>query len=185
MITIVSDLLAEHYATHGLPPDGGATDRWFRVHIGSFTLRLPNPPARRRAVFLHDVNHLVTGYDTTFTGGEMAIAGFEVGAGCGTLWMVWYINLTMLALGLIACPRDVFAAFVRGRRSTSVYRCAESPARLAAMSLTDVRRLLRLDRESRAPSALDRVSFLGWAVLAISVLAAPAFIGLAMLGTLT
>jgi hypothetical protein len=129
------------------------------------------------------VNHLVTGYDTTFTRGEMAIAGFEVGAGCGRLWMVWYINLTMLALGLIACPRGVFAAFVRGRRSKSVYRCGESPARLAAMSLTDVRRLLRLDRESPAPSALDRVGFLGWAVLAISVLTAPAFIVLAMLGT--
>ena len=170
--SIVSDALAQHYVAHGLPADGGANDPWFRVRIGPATLRLPNPPARRRAVFFHDVNHVATGYNTTFSDGEMVIAGFEVGAGCGTLWIVWFINLSMLALGLLACPRKVFDAFVRGRRSASIYTCREDPASLGAMSVAEVRALLRLDAETPIPRPADRLAFTGWAILAIFVFAA-------------
>jgi len=83
--TLIRDALAHHYVAHGLPLDGGASNPWFNMRIGPLTLRLPNPPARRRAVVMHDINHLVTGYNTTFSEGEMAIAAFEVGAGCGRL----------------------------------------------------------------------------------------------------
>ena len=170
--TIVRDALAQHYVAHGLPADGGAMDPWFRVRIGTATIRLPNPPARRRAVFFHDVNHVATGYNTTFSDGEMVIAGFEVGAGCGTLWIVWFINLSMFALGLLACPRNVFAAFVRGRRSTSIYTRREDPTSLGAMSLGDIRELLRLDTERAMPRLADRLAFTGWAIVSIFVFAA-------------
>jgi hypothetical protein len=169
----VRDALARHYVAHGLPSDGGASDPWFRVALGPVTLRLPNPPARRRAVFFHDVNHVVTGYDTTFSGGEMAIAGFEVGAGCGNFGIVWYINLSMMALGLIANPRAVFAAFVRGRRSTSIYREPQEPAALAEMSVADVRAQLRLDEATGRARFGDVARFAAWSPVAIIVLLAP------------
>lgn len=170
---MVGDALATYYVAHELPPDGGATDPVFHVRIGPFTVPLPNPPGRRRAVVFHDVNHLVTGYDTTFSDGEVVIAGFEVGAGCGPYWIVWSINLGMMALGILFRPRDVFAAFVRGRRSASIYRHGADPATLARMSVADVRTLLELDRQPALAGGADRVAFAAWGLVAAVVLVGP------------
>lgn len=169
----ISDALAHLYLAHRLPADGGAADSFFRIRIGRLTLPVPNPPARRRAVFFHDVNHVVTGYDTTFSGGEMEIAGFEVGCGCGPYWIAWYLNLSLVALGLVVCPRAVFAAFVRGRRSSSIYRGHEDRAALSAMSVGEVRAMLRLDREGAIARPADRLHFAGWATGAVATLLAP------------
>ena len=171
--TMVGDALAAYWVAHQLPADGGATDPVFHVRIGPFTVPLPNPPGRRRAVVFHDVNHLVTGYNTTFSQGEVVIAGFEVGAGCGPYWVVWYINLSMMALGIVFRPRDVFASFVRGRRSASIYRHGADPATLSRMSVAQVRTLLELDRQPDPVRAADRAAFAGWGAVAAAVLVGP------------
>jgi hypothetical protein len=168
--------LASYYRTHNLPLDGGASDPWFRVHIGSVSIPLPNPPARRRAVMLHDINHVVTGYNTVFSQGEMAIAAFEVAASCGRYGIVWYLNLSMFALGLIAEPREVFAAFVRGRRSGSIYRDVPPSVTLSGMSVADVRTLLHIDAGGSAATWTDRLQFMLWAAIAVLVLVAPALL---------
>lgn len=180
----VADALDRYYRTHGLPADGGASDAWFRVHIGTFSIPLPNPPARRRAVFFHDVNHLVTGYDTTFSGGEMQIGAFEVGAGCGRYLIAWLLNLDLLALGLVAKPRTVFTAFLRGRRSASLYRQGLDAATLGTFTVAEVRSRLRLDAD-RSPARLaDRLVFAAWGLVAITVFVAPILLIAAALWTL-
>ena len=171
--TMVGDALAAYYVAHELPADGGATDPVFHVRIGPFSVPLPNPPGRRRAVVFHDVNHLVTGYNTTFSDGEVVIAGFEVGAGCGPYWIVWYINLSMMALGIVFRPRDVFASFVRGRRSASIYRHGADPSTLSLMSVAEVRTLLELDRQPEPVGRADRAAFAAWGVVAAVVLVGP------------
>jgi len=171
--TMVRDALARHYVAHGLPSDGGEGERWFHVHIGSVTVHLPNPPARRRALFFHDVNHVLTGYNTAFSDGEMAIAGFEVGSGCGPFWVAWYLNLSMVALGLVVCPRAVFRAFVRGRRASSLYHRREDRATLSAMSVGELRALLGLDRAPAAAGVGDRVRFVAWSIAAGVMILAP------------
>jgi len=173
---LIRDALAHHYVAHGLPLDGGASNPWFNVRIGPLTLRLPNPPARRRAVVMHDINHLVTGYNTTFSEGEMAIAAFEVGAGCGRLAIVWFINLSMLALGLVVTPRAAFAAFVRGRRSASIYASDRDTTALTAMSVEHVRTILRVDSVEARATFADRALFVFWGVLGAVVLVAPLLI---------
>src|SRR5262245_48177473 len=134
----VREALAAHYSAHGLPVDGGAADRWFHVRLGRISIRLPNPPARRRAVFFHDVNHVVTGYNTVFSDGEMAIAAFEIGAGCGRFAVAWFFNLPMFALGLVATPHAVFRAFVRGRHSSSIYHDPLPSSVLAPQTVGEV-----------------------------------------------
>jgi hypothetical protein len=169
----VRDSLAQHYLVHGLPADGGATDPWFRVHVGAISFRLPNPPARRRAVFFHDVNHLATGYNTTFGDGEMAIAAFEVGAGCGRFAIVWFINLIMFAIGLLVVPRTVWRAFLRGHHSISIYRDPLAPETLASMSVAQVRQRMRLDAAQDSAQKADYVVFALWAFAAVVVSLAP------------
>ncbi|MGQ0642963.1 MAG: hypothetical protein ACT4P6_19635 [Gemmatimonadaceae bacterium] len=172
----LSDALAQHYVNHGLPLDGGEQDRTFRVRLGRLTVRLPNPPARRRAVFFHDTNHILTGYNTTFSDGEMVIAGFEVGSGCGRYWMAWFINLAMFAFGLVACPRTMFRAFVRGRRASSIYRRTEDRARLGSMSVAALKSMIQLDQQAPVPALRDRLIFAAWAAVTILMLIVPAAI---------
>ena len=181
---LIRDALAQHYVMHGLPPDGGASNPWFDVHIGTFKIRLPNPPARRRAVLMHDINHIVTGYNTTFSEGEMSIAAFEVGAGCGRLAIVWFINLSLLALAVFVHPRVAFAGFVRGRRTASIYSSDRDATTLGAMSVEGVRALLRVDTTEAQPGFSDRVLFAVWAIIAIIVFLAPLAIVLAAVGAL-
>ncbi|MGH7710715.1 MAG: hypothetical protein ACREOG_05495 [Gemmatimonadaceae bacterium] len=162
----IGDALARHYVDHNLPNDGGEHEPWFRVRVGRWTIRLPNPPARQRAVFFHDVNHIITGYNTTFSDGEMLIAGYELASGCGPFWMAWLINLGMFALGLVVCPRPMFQAFVRGRRASSIYTRTEDRATLSAMTVAALKRMSRVDVVSPPATVQDRVRFAGWAILA-------------------
>jgi hypothetical protein len=169
----IGDALTHHYVAHGLPPDGGESDPWFRVKIGPIALRLPNPPARRRAVFFHDVNHVVTGYNTFFSDGEMAIAAFEVGSGCGPFAIVWYINLSMFGLGLIVTPQRVFRAFLRGRHAASIYHRSDSKEALSALTVDELRSQLRLERPDPAAGLSDWLAFTTWGLAALAVMAAP------------
>jgi N-acetylglutamate synthase-like GNAT family acetyltransferase len=170
----VGEVLRAQNTAHGLPADGGETDRWFCVHIGRFTIRLPNPPARQRAVFFHDTNHLLTGYDTVFSRGEMEIAAWEVASGCGRYWFAWLINLDMFALGLAVCPRALFRAFVRGRRiATSMYCRFENRSTLAEMTVADLRASIGLDQCPVASLPADSIAFVLWAGLAVMAILAP------------
>jgi hypothetical protein len=172
-MVFIRDALAQHYMTYGLPLDGGASSPWFNVHIGPLKIRLPNPPARRRAVVMHDINHIVTGYNTTFSEGEMSIAAFEVGAGCGRLAIVWFINLSLLAIALVVHPSLAFAGFVRGRRSASIYATVRDATALTTMSVESVRTLLRIASTDVRARWTDRVLFAAWGAVAVVVFLAP------------
>lgn len=141
---LIGEALKEYYTAHGLPSDGGASDAFFRVKLGPMTIPIPNPPARRRAVFFHDVNHLLTGYNTVFSEGEVEIAGFEIGAGCGPFWIAWAINAPMFAIGLLINPTPTWRAFRRGQRSGSIYELRDSREALAARSVGELRKTLRI-----------------------------------------
>ena len=178
----LDEALHRLYKAHDLPDDGGESARWFHVRIGPVSIPLPNPPARQRAVFIHDVNHVLTGYNAVFSDGEMSIAAFEVGAGCGRVWVAWTLNLSLMALGAIVRPGLVLRAFVRGRRSESLYTRDDSRTALRRMRVAELRRQIRLDAVPMSPRPDDLIALgtyvvLSWLVVAGVVAAAVAGIG--------
>lgn len=160
----IGDALTRLYKEHDLPPDGGEHEALFHVRIGPITIPLPNPPARQKAVFIHDVNHLLTGYNAVFSDGEMKIAAYEVGTGCDRVWAAWLLNLWLMAVAALARPKTAFQAFVRGSQAVSLYRLAPDRSTLRAMSVGDVRRLIQLDEHAMTPSARHYVTFILWVV---------------------
>ena len=162
---LVGDALQRLYTEHRLPPDGGEREPWFHVRLGPLNIPLPNLPARQRAVFIHDVNHILTGYNAVFSDGEMSIAAFEVGAGCGRVWVAWFLNLSLMAIGVLLQPRTVFRAFVRGRRARSLYVLPMDRATLRQMTVGTVRRWICLDECPLAPRPTDYVCFCFWVAL--------------------
>lgn len=89
------------------------------VKVGPLVIRMPNGPARQRAIAQHDVHHVLTGYHTDLAG-EAEIGAFELRAGC-TSSFLWMINLTAVVAGLFISPRRVFRAFRRARGAKTLY----------------------------------------------------------------
>lgn len=117
----VREARALYFAGAGFAADGGYGDTWVRLKAGGRTLfAFPNTAARVRAVRFHDIHHVLTGYDTSWTG-EAEIGAWELAAGCGKHYAAWILNLGAAAVGLFIAPRRVLRAFARGRRSKTLY----------------------------------------------------------------
>ena len=77
----LKEAVAQFYTRHGLPVDGGVSaKRWSPVGCRDLKVYLPNFEWRRRALPLHDIHHVLTGYPFRPTG-EFEMAAWEFAAG--------------------------------------------------------------------------------------------------------
>ena len=110
------DALSSFFVAQGILREGSAVedwigDRWYR--IGGIPV-LPLVGKIKHSLILHDVHHLVTGYDTSWTG-ELELAAWELASGgCGLNLFFWLDRFLALALGLFVCPRRLWRAASRG-----------------------------------------------------------------------
>ena len=114
------DARSRYFASSGLG-DGGYDDKWvvFRAK-GIPYAAFPNSPERLRSVRLHDIHHVVAGYDTSWTG-EAEIAAWELASGCRDHDAAWILNGMALLFGLFIAPLAVREAWRRGRASKNLY----------------------------------------------------------------
>ncbi|WP_438007121.1 hypothetical protein WME89_52845 [Sorangium sp. So ce321] len=153
--------------------DGGYGDAWVDFKLGPLPVPFPNTRARVHAVRYHDLHHVLTGYDTS-TIGEFEISAWELGAGCKDFAAAWQLNLGGLFAGLLSAPRRTVRAFLRGRRSESLYgRPFEA---LLDRTVGELRREMRVDSPSSSPAAIDVL----WLALASLAGLAVAVMGLAV-----
>ena len=81
------------------------------VTFWGFRFRLPNPPDRKRAVRLHDLHHVATGFGTD-PAGEFEISAWEIRRGLrGLRWFVRSLVTGGALAGLLYCPRRALAAW--------------------------------------------------------------------------
>jgi len=91
---------------------GSYDDTWVTIAFPGFTIRIPNPPTRQRAVRWHDLHHVVTGFGTD-SAGEGEISAWELRRGLRGLGP--YVSAIVLggtALGLLVAPRRTLRAWV-------------------------------------------------------------------------
>lgn len=142
--TILRNARAVYFARSGFGDDGGYADRWVRLRARGITvLAFPNTAARVRSVKLHDIHHVLTGYDTSWAG-EAEIGAWELASGCARHYPAWVLNTGAVAIGVLLWPKRVFAAFRRGRQSENLYRTEFSDA-LLELTVGELRRRLNLD----------------------------------------
>lgn len=101
--------------------EGGYADRWVVLRarglpIGAF----PNSAQRVRSVRIHDLHHVLAGYDTSWVG-EAEIGAWELASGCRDHVAAWVLNSLAVLVGVLLAPRAVAAAFHRGRRTRNLY----------------------------------------------------------------
>lgn len=158
----VGTLRTRFFQAEGYADDGGSSSRWVRYPLGRVHLVLPNVAARRRALPLHDLHHLATGYATSWTG-ESEIAAWELGAGCHGYAAAWALNLAAFTIGLAIAPRRLWRAFIRGRSGTTLYRHHWRDEYLE-WRLEELQAFVGVTTPTPAPSIGDATRFVGVAL---------------------
>ena len=148
--------------------DGGYGDRWVKLEAGPVPIVFPNTAARVEAVRRHDLHHVATGFDTTWTG-EAEIGGWEIGSGCGRFSAAWFLNLQALLIGVVLAPAAVLRAFAWGRRSQNLYHLPWDEEAILEESVDALRTRLGLVGEAPEAAGADRIRLVGWCALAVPV----------------
>lgn len=180
--TTFAQARAAYFADYGFGADGGYDAPTVRVKLGPIPIELPNINARKQALPYHDAHHIVTAYPPTSANakigseawhGEAEVAAWETGTGWIGLryWEPWVINSYAIVIGLAVCRRKTFRAYLRGRRSTTLY---DQPLdeRLQRETLGAIRERLGLKRAEISVAPHDRVTFLWWSFAAYATVAA-------------
>jgi hypothetical protein len=152
----------QYFAANGFS-EASYKDSWVTIRkLGPVPLGFPNSASRKRAIPLHDLHHVATGYATTWTG-EAEIGAWEIAGGCTDHWAAWVLNTGAFAYGLVLAPRRTYRAFVHGRHCRTLYHLGWDDS-LLDLSVAELRHKLGADRDIR-PTARDRLAFASWIVL--------------------
>jgi len=178
----VGEARKRYFEQAGFPPDGGYAAAFVTLaKLGPIPIGFPNTDSRRRAVAMHDLHHVATGYATDWTG-EAEISAWEIAAGCGPYAFAWFINLQGMVMGWIVNPGRTWRAWVRGRHSRSLYAEGFSDAVLRER-VAELRARLGVDQPAPQPTLGDRASYALWCSLAavhVLALLAPPVVGVAL-----
>mgnify|MGYP004248651059 CR=1 FL=1 len=149
------------------------TDRWIKLSLGRINVYLPNLPARKRAVGLHDIDHVLTEYDATWRG-EFEIAAFELGMGLGRYWFGWFIHCQTLLLGATLSPSASLASYARGRRCHgSLFGRDGVDDALLETTIGELRAEIGLDHVTGPPTGKEKAAYARTVATALIVNAAP------------
>ncbi|HEU4614253.1 MAG TPA: hypothetical protein VFS15_19295 [Kofleriaceae bacterium] len=168
--TTLGDARSTYYRVNGFGDDGGDSLAWVPLKIWFFTIKIPNTDGRRRAVRIHDLHHVVTGYQTDLRG-EAEIGAWELATGCLRWPAAFVLNLFALAIGIVIAPRRMARAWARGRRTHNLYG-HDGVEDLLPRQLGDVRRELGLDAARPHVRLRDTIAVGLAALPALVVLAA-------------
>jgi hypothetical protein len=92
----------------------------FALHLGSLTIKLPNPGK----LDLHDLHHVVLGASPSIVG-EIQVGAFEVMTHVPSMYIGFY-DYGAVALGLLICPRRTWRWLQSYRSCKTFYREGES-----------------------------------------------------------
>jgi hypothetical protein len=161
------EVLERHRADVGMPADGGMSDRWVVLRLGPVPMPFLNTSARRKALVLHDVNHLVAGVGAGNVG-EAEISAWELASGgCQKYLAAWTLDLAGMLLGMV-WPIHVMRAFAAGRTMRNAY--AFDGDEVLDLELSELRRILTRPAERSVLSMLGSVAlFIGYLVLAVPI----------------
>jgi hypothetical protein len=109
----------------------------YTIHMLGLNLRFPNTPSHKRAIPLHDLHHVVTGYSTGWIG-EAEIGAWELRAGCNS-FITYFLNGGGVLIGLFISPRRVWRAFRDARGQRTLCRDPLPYDRLLQMSVGELR----------------------------------------------
>lgn len=171
----IEHALNDFYNQHGYGEGGGINKKWDMIQFGPISLPLPNLKSRRINIYLHDINHLVTEYDTTWKG-ESSVTSWEIASGgWGNIYFAWWLTLWGMAVGVMFYPRHSYNAFQAGLRMRSAFTSGFSKQEMYSLGVGQLRSQL-----CRTQSDIVARSYYVWASLSLLVWFGPFILGIAL-----
>jgi hypothetical protein len=147
-----------------------SSSKWWYFKVLGFKIYCYNFNWRKRALFTHDLHHVVTGYPCTMKG-EMQVATWEFAAGRYPNIFSNLFCLPLVAAGTLLIPKKTFKAFQNGQHSRSLFAFNLGPEvrNWPLKKLTNL--TVRSDGENRF--VLQLMAFAALSGLSFSIVAAP------------
>lgn len=141
------------------------------ISLGPVPVPIPNPPSRRRALRIHDLHHVVTGYGTDLSG-EAQVSAWECAAGLHNESVAWIFCPAGTLGGMLRWPIKTVTAYARGRRARTFF--GQDADTTDALPLAAAHHWCRTTEPAPTPTIRDWVGALGWAAFGlISVVLPP------------
>src|SRR5215472_240943 len=125
----------------------------FTLKFLGIPVTFPSTTNRKRALPLHDLHHILTGYGTDWIG-EAEIAAWELRAGGRSLarfgMVVYWLDGSGVILGMLMSPRRIWLAFRAARAQRTLFSETETFDTLLALSVEGLRRKLGIPYEGLA-----------------------------------
>lgn len=173
----ISQAVGAFYVENGYPTDGGASKAIAKIKVGSVAFPMPNLSSRSQNLYLHDINHVVMGFPTTWKG-ESAISSWEIATGgWGKFYFVWLLVLGGMGIGVIMYPKSTYEAFQTGLTMRSAFTSGLSKDELYALTTEELKLMLQ-----RSPSDLQNRNYGFWCFASLSVWLVPVLLALTIVG---
>lgn len=143
----VRDALHSYLAENGFDTAAYTADT-FEIEPFGRTYSFPNSADRKKAIPLHDLHHVATGYGTNLVG-EAEVGMWELRAGCRTP-VVYLLNTIAMSGGLFLAPLRMWRTFRDARRSLSLYRQPHEYEELLNLTLGELRARMGIPAEGLA-----------------------------------
>jgi len=112
--------------------------------LGVIKIPFLNLKARQNLLYLHDLNHLLTGFETNLEG-EAQLAAFELASGFPRGNRIGYLYSPFALLpGLVLCPLRIAKAFRRGLSLKNACHLKLTKEEILNTKITDIRTALGL-----------------------------------------
>ncbi len=122
-----SEVLWQHIEDRGLCPGSRSLDdwldmKWLTIKVGRRVVPILPMLGMKNAMAMHDVHHVLSGYDTSLRG-EAELAVWELASGgCGFNLFFWIDRTLLFVTALILMPWRMIPAFRRGIGCRNLYR---------------------------------------------------------------
>ncbi len=167
------------YKANNLPEDGGVSKKnWSPITCRGLKIYLPNFEWRKKAIPFHDLHHMLTGYNLSPTG-EFQISAWEFAAGRYPNIFTTFFCIPLVGMGAVLIPKKQFIAFLRGRRSQTLYSYNNYEP-LLNKTVGELQKEI-LTRNNYSASRGDVFAYLTWVALSFLVISIPFFVFLLIL----
>ena len=162
----IHELIQDFYTINKFDNDGGTKKKIVWIKFGFISFPLPNFESRKENVHFHDINHIITGFDTTWKG-ESSISAWEVASGgWKNNFIPWLLTLWAMGLGILFYSKTTVNSFNKGLTMCNSLCCGLHYAEINSLTETELRnRLSELKLKNR--------NLLFWSIVSVIFFLAP------------
>jgi hypothetical protein len=149
------DALAAYLAENGFTAEAYDSPTTSGSFLG-LKFAVPNPPSHQRAVRLHDLLHVATGFGTDHAGeAEISVWQARRGVGASGIYVTSIVMLNVL-LGVVFAPRRTLQALRESTAGASLFSLAVDYEALLERTVGELREMLSIPQAGLATRPRER-----------------------------